>query len=83
MDIENLNEISEKHRKRLLDAEQNVRENTVNQYLRWKEVDNSAYTGNAYQLEIYQEEDLQFSVKGLTSQDIENLGRQVNFIDPV
>jgi len=53
----------------------------IDQYLRFKEIDNEAYQGQFYQLEVYQGKEPRFVVEGIIEQDLSDLGRKANFLD--
>ena len=82
VDIERLEKLDEEHRRRLDNLRDKVRETDINHYLRIKPVNKEKYEGTAYQLEVYQGEDLQLELQGLTPQEID-IGRKVDFIDSI
>lgn len=82
VDLEELDNLSETHRELIENIEKDIAETQVNQLIRIKNLENPEYS-NAYRLEVYQgSEDLKFSVKGITDQEID-FGYRKKFLDSI
>lgn len=78
-----LEEMQEHGEAILAETRSMIEDTEINQYLRTKRVDEPAYTGTAYQLEVYQGEDRAFVLSGVAPEDLSDLGVPVRSIDPV